>query len=128
MLKQPLVLIVDDEEYIREIIKIKLEANGIEVKEAGNGSEGLILAVRYIPNVILLDLIMPIMGGVETLAKLQANEKTKDIKVFLFTGKGDPRPDITEMSKKFAIDSGAVDFIRKETDLNDILKEIQKYI
>ncbi len=126
--KKPLVLIIDDEEDIRTMVKLKLQANGFDVREAGDGIEGFDLAKETKPNLILLDLVMPTLNGVETLSRLKTEDSTKDIKVFLFTGKGDPRPDINEASKQFAIQNGAVDFIRKETDLNEIVNILKKAI
>ncbi len=123
-----MVLIIDDEEDIRTMVKLKLQANGFDVREAGDGIEGFDLAKETKPNLILLDLVMPTLNGVETLSRLKTEDSTKDIKVFLFTGKGDPRPDINEASKQFAIQNGAVDFIRKETDLNEIVNILKKAI
>ncbi|MEK7573934.1 MAG: response regulator [Patescibacteria group bacterium] len=128
MREKPLILIVDDEPEIREIVKTKLEANGFEIKEASNGIEGVRLAQELKPDIILLDVIMPEMDGVEALLKLKGDENTKDIKVFIFTGKGDPRPEIVGVNRKFALESGAVDFIRKEIELNELVVKLQKTI
>ena len=128
MREKPLILIVDDEPEIREIVKTKLEANGFEIKEAPNGIEGVRLAQELKPDIILLDVIMPEMDGVEALLKLKGDENTKDIKVFIFTGKGDPRPEIVGVNRKFALESGAVDFIRKEIELNELVVKLQKTI
>ncbi len=128
MREKPLILIVDDEPEIREIVKTKLEANGFEIKEASNGVEGVRLAQELKPDIILLDVIMPEMDGVEALLKLKGDENTKDIKVFIFTGKGDPRPEIVGVNRKFALESGAVDFIRKEIELNELVVKLQKTI
>lgn len=119
------VLVVDDEEYIREIIRIKLEASGFEVKEAANGEACLKIAREFKPNVILLDIAMPGgIDGIETLSGLKKDEATRNIKVFLFTGQGLNRPDLVEMAKRFAVEDGAVDFIRKEIDLDELVKKL----
>ncbi|MDP3015426.1 MAG: response regulator [bacterium] len=128
MREKPLILITDDEPNIREIVKIKLEANGFEVKEAENGVEGFRIARELKPDIMLLDIVMPGMDGIEILLKLKENEKTKKIKVFLFTGEGDPRLDIVQVNRRFAMESGAVDFIRKEIDLNELVSKLQKTI
>lgn len=128
MREKPLILIVDDEPEIREIVKTKLEANRFEVKEASKGTEGIKLARELKPEIILLDVIMPEMDGVEVLFKLKSNEDTRNIKVFLFTGKGDPQPTIVEINRKFALESGAVDFIRKEIELDELVAKLQKTI
>lgn len=128
MREKPLILIVDDEADIREMVRIKLEANGFEVKEAENGIEGLRLARTLKPEIILLDIVMPGMDGVETLLKIKEDFDIRDTKVFLFTGKGDPRIDVVEISRRFARESGAVDFIRKEIDLSELTAKLQKTI
>lgn len=123
--KKSSVLVVDDEEYIREIIKIKLEANGFEVKEAADGETCLKIAREFKPKVILLDIAMPGgIDGIETLSGLKKDEATRNIKVFLFTGQGLNRPDLIEMAKRFAVEDGAVDFIRKEIDLDELVKKL----
>jgi len=126
MKDKPLILIADDETDIREVIKIKLEASGFRVEGAADGEEVVQKAKELIPDLIILDVVMPKMDGVSALFKLKEDEKTKGIKVFLFTGKGDPRPDIVEVNKKFALESGAVDFIRKEIDLDELVQVLKK--
>ncbi len=126
--KKPLILIIDDEADLRDIIKMKLETKGFEVKAAESEIDGINLAREFKPDIILLDLVMPLMNGVEVLAKIKEDPQTKNIKVFLFTGKGDPRPDILEASKKLAIESGAIDFIRKEIDLDELVIRLKRAI
>jgi len=128
MREKPLILITDDEPNIREIVKTKLEASGFEVRETGNGIEGFKLAKELKPEIMLLDVVMPEMDGIETLFKLKGDEDAKRIKVFLFTGKGDPRADIVELNRQFARESGAVDFIRKEIDLDELAAKLWKTI
>ena len=128
MKEKPLILIADDETDIRDVVKMKLEASGFEVVEAADGEEALKKAQELSPDIIILDVVMPKMDGVSALFKLKEDEKTKGIKVFLFTGKGDPRPDIVDVNKKFALESGAVDFIRKEIDLDELVQKLKSAI
>jgi len=128
MREKPLVLIIDDEPDIREIVKTKLEANGFEVKEAKDGVEGFNLVKELKPEIVLLDVVMPEMDGVETLLKIKEYECAKGSKIFLFTSKGDPRPEIVSLNRQFARESGATDFIRKEIDLNELVVRLQKAI
>lgn len=125
MREKPLILIVDDEQDIREIIKIKLSASGFEVIEGSTGVEAVQKAKELKPDLIILDVVMPEMDGVTALMKMKEDPETKDIKVVLFTGKGDPRPDITSVNQKFAQESGAVDFVRKEIDLNELVVKLK---
>jgi CheY-like chemotaxis protein len=82
------VLVIDDEEGIREIIQISLEtAAGWTVLTATSGQEGYDWAVANIPDAILLDVMMPEMGGIETLQKLQSDRITCNIPTIFLTAK-----------------------------------------
>ncbi len=84
------VLIIDDEEDLTFFVKANLELiEGYEVVTATSGSEGIKLAGRYKPDVILLDIMMPGMDGYETLDKLKSLPKTVAIPVIMLTAKAD---------------------------------------
>ncbi|MBC8195943.1 MAG: response regulator [Acidimicrobiia bacterium] len=85
------ILIVDDEADIREVTRLSLEATmGWEVVTAGSGAEGLALAVQELPDAILLDMMMPVMGGEAVLARLKEDDALADVPVILFTAKVHP--------------------------------------
>ena len=79
------VLVVDDEWEIRDVLSKFLTEEGYEVLEASNGEEAIELAERENPQVILLDVIMPGMDGIETCKRLKAEEKTRFIPVIMAT-------------------------------------------
>jgi len=82
------ILVVDNEQYIQEVAKIRLETvAGWDVQTAGSGQEGISKAEALQPDAILLDVMMPDMGGPTTFVKLQANPATWDIPVILLTAK-----------------------------------------
>jgi CheY-like chemotaxis protein len=82
------VLVIDDEDGIREIIQISLEtATPWQVITAASGKEGYALAIATPPDVILLDVMMPEMGGVETFQKLQDHDNTRYIPTIFLTAK-----------------------------------------
>jgi CheY-like chemotaxis protein len=81
------VLVVDDEVHIVHVVAIKLRNNGYEPITAGNGEEAYELACKEKPDIIIADYMMPIMDGLELLAKLRANEQTKDIPFILLTAR-----------------------------------------
>lgn len=82
------ILVIDNEQYIREVAQICLETvAGWEVLTANSGSEGIVLAEAIVPDVILLDVMMPEMDGLTTFQKLQANPATQNIPVILLTAK-----------------------------------------
>ncbi len=85
-MSQKCILLIDDESDIREIAKISLSiTKQWEVLTASSGEEGVITASTQQPDVILLDLIMPRTGGLDTLKLLRESEKTANIPVILLT-------------------------------------------
>lgn len=82
------VLIIDDEEDTRSIASMSLSIlGGLDVIEAESGNEGISKAEQERPDVILLDMMMPVMDGSQTLVALQSNAGTKDIPVIFLTAK-----------------------------------------
>lgn len=85
------ILIIDDDDDIREATQICLEIVGNwKIVTASSGKEGLTKAIAEQPNLILLDVMMPDMDGLETLQRLQINTLTKDIPVVFLTAKAHP--------------------------------------
>ena len=82
------VLIVEDEAALADIYSTKLKMNDMEVMTAPNGLEGMSLAIQNKPSIILLDVMMPIKDGFETLQDLKLNPVTKDIPVVMLTNLG----------------------------------------
>jgi CheY-like chemotaxis protein len=83
------VLVVDDDENIRELTQLALETvNGWSVMTANGGVAALEMCRAHHPDVVLLDMMMPDMDGLTTFEHLQADERTVDIPVILFTAKG----------------------------------------
>jgi CheY-like chemotaxis protein len=83
---KPLVLVVDDYQDAREMYVEFLEFSGFRVAEASNGAEALEKAFALLPDVILMDLSLPIMDGWEATRRLKADERTKAIPVVALTG------------------------------------------
>lgn len=85
------VLIIDDDDDVREATQICLEViNDWDIVTASSGRQGLIEAIATQPDLILLDVMMPDMDGLETFAELQANSVTRPIPVILLTAKAQP--------------------------------------
>jgi|YNPMSStandDraft_1061717.scaffolds.fasta_scaffold04058_9 CheY-like chemotaxis protein len=117
----PLILIVDDDANFREIWKTKLISSGFQVIEAENGKKALDILNTTEPNVILLDIVMPELDGVETFFAIKENPKTQNIKIFFITSMDDLNEELAKYHKKIAGELGAVDYLRKATDLNDLV-------
>lgn len=82
------VLIVEDDTFLAGIYANKFEKEGFEVRSAADGEQGFQLAQKELPDVILLDILLPKMDGFEVLEKLKADAKTKKIPVVLLTNLG----------------------------------------
>lgn len=128
MEQKPLILVVDDEVAFREIFTTKLAADGFRVETAENGQVCVEKAKALKPNLILMDVKMPIMDGPTALLKLRDNPETKDIKVVFLTSLGDPRLEMQEMNTKFSQDFGAQGYLRKTDDLDLLNDRIKAFI
>jgi DNA-binding response OmpR family regulator len=83
------ILVVDDEDSVREIYRHEFTSNGYDVTVAADGEEGLLKAGEISPDIILLDIMLPKMSGIEVLRALKENELTRKIPVLLLTNLGE---------------------------------------
>jgi DNA-binding response OmpR family regulator len=83
------VLVVDDEDSIREIYRRELQTRGYTVVAAPDGEEGLLKAGEESPDIVLLDIMLPKMSGIDVLKALKENQLTKNIPVLLLTNLGE---------------------------------------
>jgi CheY-like chemotaxis protein len=81
-------LVVDDEFHIVQVVSIKLKNNGFEVVTAENGGDAYKVACQTHPDIIVTDLQMPVMSGVELIEKLRQNPETAHIPVIMLTARG----------------------------------------
>jgi CheY-like chemotaxis protein len=89
MSRKPVVMVVDDEPEICTLLRFVLEKEGYDVAEAGNGQEALDrIAAAGLPDLMILDIMMPVMDGFTLNMKLQADEKTRRIPILVLTAKG----------------------------------------
>ncbi len=101
------VLVVDDEEPILELLKYNLEKQGYDVKVASDGFTGVELAKRFHPDLVLLDIMMPKMDGVETCRQLRAMPELQNTFIVFLTARSE------EYSEVAGFDVGADDYITK---------------
>jgi len=83
------VLIVEDDNFVAEVYSTKLLEMGHEVQIAQNGEEGLVLIEKSKPDLVLLDILMPVMGGIELLEELKKKVEWKNIPIILLTNVGE---------------------------------------
>ena len=120
------ILVVDDEKKLRELLYMRLSSAGYEVIQARNGEEGVEQAKKHLPDLILMDVMMPRMDGGEAVKCLEEDPATKDIPVIFLTAI------ITreEENQAFGIQLDATKhrFIAKPFDPQSLLVEIKKVL
>jgi two-component system KDP operon response regulator KdpE len=111
-----IVLVIEDEAQIRRLLRVCLERNGYEVVEAPTGDEGISQAIRYQPDVVLLDLGLPDMEGLEVLKRLREWSR---VPVFVVSVRG------REDDKITALDNGANDYLTKPFSTGELLARLR---
>jgi CheY-like chemotaxis protein len=128
MADQPLILIVDDEAAFRDIFSAKLGADGFRTETAENGQIGVEKAKKLKPDLILMDVKMPVMDGSSAVLKLREDPEMKNIKVAFLTSLGDPRMEMQEINRKFSEDFGAQGYLKKTDDLDTLNEKIKEFL
>ncbi len=118
----PLVLIVDDDEKVRELVRVNLEFEGYLVREAGSADEGLTAIDEAKPDLILLDVMMPHVDGWEMLRRVQEQYGAGVIPVVMFSGKVD------EEAQTRAALGGAQAFVGKPFDLQHLIDQTKQIV
>jgi diguanylate cyclase (GGDEF)-like protein len=122
IIKKQRILVVDDEEHIRKIVRFQLEKSGYEVECAEDGVEALKAVEARPPDLILLDLMMPNMDGYEVCKRLKSNYQTNHIPVIMVTAKA-------ELENKLqGFEEGANDYIAKPFALTELLVRVRNVL
>ena len=106
-MSKPAILVVDDEEDIRELVELNLKREGYSVLTCETGEQALEQAVREMPDLIVLDLMLPGIDGLEVCKRLKAETKTRRIAVVMLTAKGEEADIVT------GLELGADDYVTK---------------
>jgi CheY-like chemotaxis protein len=126
--KKPLILIVDDDADIRSILRTKLEANGMRVNEATNGQEGIDQCHQERPDLVVMDVRMPVMSGTEAVTHIKEDPSLKDLKIVFLSNFGEEDEINAWIDQKYAREMGAVDYMKKSDDLSAIITKIQQLL
>jgi excisionase family DNA binding protein len=118
----PLVLIVDDDEGVRAFVRANLELEGYSVREAASAEEGLALLEERLPDLILLDVMMPQVDGWEMLRRVQEQHGVGSIPVIMFSGKVDER------ALAQATERGATSFLAKGFDPQQLIESTKQIL
>lgn len=116
------ILIVDDEQDIVESIKFVLEASDYTCYTAFDGEEGLKLAKEIVPDLIILDVMMPKINGFKISRLLKFDNKYKNIPILMITARSQ------QEDKLIGEETGADEYITKPFDLNEVLNIVDKYL
>ena len=119
MLFKPSVLIVEDEPNQAELIRYNLESEGYRVAIACDGEDGLIQAMETIPDIILLDWMIPKVSGIEVCRQLRKIKSTNEIPIILLTARSE------ESDKVRGLDIGADDYITKPYSIKELLARVR---
>ncbi|EMS80997.1 MULTISPECIES: response regulator [Desulfotignum] len=120
--KNRTILIVEDELQNRKLFRDVLQYSGYTVFEAMNGKEGVALANQHLPDLILMDIQMPVMDGLSATRILKQNETTRDIMVVALTANAMPG------DKEKILEAGCHDYISKPFRLHEFLEKIKEYL
>jgi CheY-like chemotaxis protein len=115
----PKILVVDDQPINVQLLKRKLEKESMVILTAYNGSDALEIVSKEHPDLILLDVMMPDMDGIEVCQRIQANEETRPIPIIFITAR------TSKEGKLEGLGAGAVDYITKPIDLDETLARVQ---
>ena len=116
------ILIADDEKDVRDLVRFTFERRGFQVIEATDGSEALTIASQELPDLILLDAMMPGMSGYEASRELKKAEATKEIPIVFLSAKGQTYEVIE------GLEAGAVAYIVKPFAPKELVAQVQEIL
>ncbi|HLB60960.1 MAG TPA: response regulator [Patescibacteria group bacterium] len=120
---RPFVLVAEDDQFYANIYKVKLAKEGYDVTVVGNGEWVLSVAKKRKPNIILLDLVMPVMDGFETLKALKKDPELANINVIILSNLGQDEDIQTAKSL------GAKDYlIKANNSIQEVVAKIKQYV
>jgi two-component system response regulator MprA len=117
--ERPRLLIVDDEQNIVDFIRLGMRYEGFRVEDAGDGVSGFDMAQRLRPSLIILDVMLPGMDGIEVCRRLRESEATADIPILMLTAKDEVRDRVE------GLESGADDYLTKPFSFEELAARVR---
>jgi CheY-like chemotaxis protein len=117
--RMPRVLLVEDAPFLRYAFGRLLRLQGFDVREANDGQDALDCMAEFRPQLVLTDLMMPVMGGIDLIKTLRDRPDTAMIPIVAITA------DATRQAEEQARQAGAADFIAKPVDLPELLQRLR---
>ncbi|MEP4194910.1 MAG: phosphate regulon transcriptional regulator PhoB [Aliishimia sp.] len=121
-LPTPRVLIVEDEPAQREVLAYNLEAEGYDVSRAVNGEDALLLVQEDMPDVIVLDWMMPNLSGIEVCRQLKLDAKTRSIPVIMLSARSE------EVDRVRGLETGADDYVIKPYSVMELMARVRSQL
>ncbi|NKB87239.1 MAG: response regulator [Acidobacteria bacterium] len=121
-MSKPRVLVIEDEADIRELIRYNLEQEGFKVREAPTGEEGIVDARKKLPDVILLDLMLPGIQGLEVCRRLRSMNETRNTPLIMVTAKDD------EADIVAGLEMGADDYLAKPFSTRELVARLRSVL
>jgi DNA-binding response OmpR family regulator len=115
------VLLVEDDESVRQLVRVTLQMHDYDVVEAKDGLEGLLFLDMHKPDAVVLDLMMPDVGGERMLAQLRQTEETKRTPVVIITGKPEVAPEVIGLV-------GQANFFPKPFDPDAVIERLNALV
>ncbi|MDR3634997.1 MAG: response regulator transcription factor [Isosphaeraceae bacterium] len=119
-MSKPKILVIEDERSLVEVLTYNLEREGFEVLAATDGREGLRLAQLRLPDLIVLDLMLPVMPGLEVCRELRTGSRTREIPIVMLTAKAE------ESDQLVGFAMGADDYVTKPYSMKVLVQRIKK--
>jgi two-component system phosphate regulon response regulator PhoB len=113
------ILIIEDERQLTEVLSYNLQREGYEITVAHDGQEGLRKAQTILPDLIILDLMLPVMSGLEVCRELRSGDRTKEIPIVILTAKAEETDQVVGFSM------GADDYVTKPFSVKVLLQRIK---
>ncbi|MBI4196895.1 MAG: response regulator [Deltaproteobacteria bacterium] len=122
MASQKRILVVDDEFFLVEMLKDRLEFTGYVVDSAENGADALKLLQEKPFDLVIMDVMMPVMDGIQATRIIKGHEKLKKIPVLFLTARARPEDEIEGRK------AGADDYLAKPFDMDDLISLVKKWV
>ncbi len=119
---QPKVLLVEDEPAQREVLRYNLEAEGFDVAAAPDGDEALLLVEEVMPDVIVLDWMLPGVSGIEICRRLKIRKETRDIPVIMLSARSE------EVDRVRGLETGADDYVVKPYSVLELMARVRSQL
>ena len=116
------ILVVDDEEDVLELVRYNLDKSGYQVETASSGEEALAKARRKLPDLLILDLMLPGMDGLEVCKKLKNDAKTEGLPIIVLTAKGEETDIVT------GLELGADDYVTKPFSPKVLIARVRRIL